>query len=52
MAEIRAILGRAISDRSRQFYEECGFTASLMDPMTLMITVAEAVKSLVGKDGK
>ena len=52
IAGIRAILVHAISERARQFYEECGFTASPMDPMTLMITVSEAVKAFVGKDGK
>jgi len=38
-----------ISERARKFYEDCGFVASPMDPMTLMITVAEAVKAFVGK---
>jgi GNAT superfamily N-acetyltransferase len=52
IARIRAILVHAISERARQFYEECGFTASPMDPMTLMITVSEAVKAFVGKDRK
>jgi GNAT superfamily N-acetyltransferase len=50
IAGIRAILVHAISDRARQFYEDCGFIASPIDPMTLMITVAEAVKAFVGKD--
>jgi|SRR5436853_289981 len=50
IAGIRAILVHAISERARQFYEDCGFIASPMDPLTLMITVAEAVKSLTGKD--
>ncbi|MGB8010253.1 MAG: GNAT family N-acetyltransferase [Terriglobales bacterium] len=48
IAGVRAILVHAISERARQFYEDCGFTASPMDPMTLMITVAEAVKAFVG----
>ena len=47
IAGIRAILVHAISDRARQFYEGCGFVASPMDPMTLMITVADAVKAFV-----
>lgn len=42
---IRAILVHAISEQARTFYEDCGFTASPIDPMTLMITGAEAVKS-------
>ena len=50
IAGIRAILVHAISERARQFYEECGFIASPMDPMTLMITVSEAVKAFVGED--
>ncbi len=50
IAGVRAILVHAISERAKQFYEGCGFGASPMDPMTLMITVAEAVKAFVGKD--
>jgi GNAT superfamily N-acetyltransferase len=50
IAGIRAILVHAISERARQFYEDCGFIPSPMDPMALMITVAEAVKAFVGKD--
>jgi len=45
IAGIRAILVHAISERARQFYEERGFIASPMNPMTLMITVSEAVKA-------
>jgi GNAT superfamily N-acetyltransferase len=52
IAGIRAILVHAISERAREFYEDCGFIASPMDPMTLMITVAEAVKAFIGKDGR
>ncbi|MGA8540325.1 MAG: GNAT family N-acetyltransferase [Terriglobales bacterium] len=52
IAGIRAILVHAISERARQFYEEWGFTPSPMDPMTLMITVAEAAKAFVGKDAR
>lgn len=52
IAGIRAILVHAISERARQFYEDCGFIASPMDLMTLMITVTEAVKAFVGKDAK
>ena len=43
---IRAILVHAISDDARKFYERCGFTASPIDPMTLMITVADAQKAI------
>jgi GNAT superfamily N-acetyltransferase len=52
IAGVRAILLHAISERARKFYEDCGFIASPMDPMTLMITVAEAVKAFVGKDAR
>jgi GNAT superfamily N-acetyltransferase len=49
IAGIRAILVHAISERAREFYEERGFVPSPMDPLTLMITVAEAVKAFVGE---
>ncbi len=52
IAGIRAILVHAISERARRFYEDCGFIASPIDPMTLMITVAEAAKVFLGKDGE
>jgi GNAT superfamily N-acetyltransferase len=52
IAGIRAILVHAISERARQFYEDCGFVASPIDPMTLMITVVEAVKAFISKDAK
>jgi GNAT superfamily N-acetyltransferase len=43
---IRAILVHAISDEAKRFYERHGFVESPADPMTLMITVAEAKKPL------
>lgn len=43
---IRAILVHAISEDAKQFYEKCGFSASPLDPMTLMIKVSDAVASL------
>ena len=46
IAGIRAILVHAVSDEARQFYERCGFHASSIDPMTLMITVAEAERAI------
>jgi len=52
IAGVRAILVPAISEPAREFYEDCGFIPSPMDPMTLMITVAEAVKAFVGKDAR
>lgn len=42
IAGIRAILVHAISEDAKQFYEKCGFTASPLDPMTLMIKVSDA----------
>jgi GNAT superfamily N-acetyltransferase len=46
IAGIRAILVHAISGDAKRFYESWGVIASPVDPMTVMITVAEAVKIL------
>ena len=46
IAGIRAILVHAISEDAKLFYERCGFRASPTDPMTLMVTVADAAKSI------
>lgn len=43
---IRAIVVHAISEEAKRFYERHGFIASPMDPMTLMITVADAETAL------
>lgn len=43
---IRAILVHAISEQAKQFYEKCGFTASPIDPMTFLVTVADAKAAL------
>ena len=43
---IRAILVHAISDEAKRFYERHGFASSAVDPMTLMITVADAKRAL------
>ena len=48
IAGIRAVLVHAISERAKAFYEKWGFIASPLEPMTLMITVAEAEKAIVG----
>jgi GNAT superfamily N-acetyltransferase len=48
IAGIRAILVHAISETAKRFYEEHGFIASPIDPLMLMITVAEATKILSG----
>jgi GNAT superfamily N-acetyltransferase len=46
IAGIRAILVHAISEAAKRFYENHGFVASPVDPLTVMIGVAEAVKEL------
>lgn len=46
---IRAILVDAISEDAKRFYERHGFRGSPVDPMILMITVADARKALSGK---
>ena len=46
IAGIRAILVHAGSEKAKQFYENCGFKTSPIEPMTLLITVAEAKKAL------
>jgi GNAT superfamily N-acetyltransferase len=49
IAGIRAILVHAISDAAKGFYERCGFVASPVEPMTLMIPLADAVKIATGR---
>jgi predicted N-acetyltransferase YhbS len=39
---VRAILVHAISAEAKAFYEKFGFRPAPLDPMTLMITVADA----------
>jgi len=46
IAGIRGILIHAISDDAKRFYEKYGFFSSPIDPLTVMITIAEAVKIL------
>ena len=43
---VRAILVHALFEQARRFYEECGFTASPINPLTLMITLSEAISAL------
>ncbi len=43
---IRAMLVHAISEDAKRFYEGSGFIVSPLDPMILMITMADAVKAL------
>lgn len=49
IAGVRAILVHAISEAAKRFYEKYGFVASPVDPMTVMITTAEAAKIIGGK---
>lgn len=44
---IRAILVHALSEQALEFYQKCGFSASPIQPMTLMVTVADARAALV-----
>jgi GNAT superfamily N-acetyltransferase len=43
---IRAVLLHAISDDAKRVYEKAGFSASPIDPMTMMITLADVEKAL------
>jgi GNAT superfamily N-acetyltransferase len=49
IAGIRAILVHALSETAARFYEQYGFAASPVNPLTLMITVAEAKRILSGQ---
>jgi GNAT superfamily N-acetyltransferase len=49
IAGIHAILVHAISERAKRFYEKWGFIVSPVEPMTLMITMAEARKAMQDK---
>ncbi|MGE0667056.1 MAG: GNAT family N-acetyltransferase [Sphingomonadales bacterium] len=50
IAGIRALLVHAISDDARRFYERCGFQPSPSNPMTLMITLDDARRTLADID--
>lgn len=41
LAGIRAVLLHAVSDSSKRFYLHHGFAESPIDPMTMMITLAD-----------
>ena len=49
IAGIRAILLHAISEDAKRFYVHCGFSESPLDPMTMMISVTGAERTLSGK---
>jgi GNAT superfamily N-acetyltransferase len=46
IAGIRALLVHAKSPEAKKFYEACGFGASPLAPMTLMITIADAKRGI------
>ena len=46
---IRAILVHAVSEDAKRFYERCGFSASPVDPMALMVTIGDAKKAVFEK---
>jgi GNAT superfamily N-acetyltransferase len=48
LAGIRATLVHAISAEAKRFYESHGFVESPVDPMTLMITMADEERALGG----
>ncbi len=52
IAGIRAILVHAISETAKRFYESYGFISSPVDPLTVMIPLAEARKMLGEKEEK
>lgn len=52
IAGIRAILVHALSERARRFYLNRGFAESPLDPMTLIITLAEASRAFAEKEMK
>lgn len=49
IAGIRAILVHALSEPAKRFYEQHGFIASPVNPLSLMITVSEAKAILNSK---
>ena len=49
IAGMRAILLHAISEHAKLFYVHCGFSESPLDPMTMMISIADAERILSGK---
>ena len=48
IAGIRALVLHAISDDAKRFYAHCGFTESPLDPMSMMISIADAERTLSG----
>ena len=50
IAGIRAVPVHAISEDAKRFYERCGFQPAPVDPMTLMITMRDAQRVLIGEN--
>jgi GNAT superfamily N-acetyltransferase len=48
VAGIRAVLLHAISEEAKRFYLHHGFAKSPVDPMTLMVSLADVEKALSG----
>ncbi|HSU06567.1 MAG TPA: GNAT family N-acetyltransferase [Acetobacteraceae bacterium] len=48
---VRAVLVHAISAEAKRFYERYGFHTSPIEPMTLMITLAEVGRMFANKNG-
>ncbi len=46
IAGIRAVLLHAISDDAKRFYERAGFSTSPVDPMMMMISLADVERAL------
>ena len=46
VAGIRAVLLHAISEEAKRFYSKHGFAESPLDPMTMMISLADVEKAL------
>ena len=46
---IRGVLVHALSPGAKRFYEGCGFRESPANPMTLMVTLPDAVAALEGR---
>lgn len=49
VAGIRAVLLHAVSEDAKRFYARHGFAESPIDPMTMMIPLAEVEKALAGR---
>ena len=44
---VRAILVHVLSEKAKRFYEECGFTASPINPLTLMLSLPRRYRTLL-----